>query len=126
MVESDAALLTRLRDLSLVDIDTLLAGTSDPQYSRLLSSYAADLVHAIDVARQRMNELLAAAAKGPDPLAVIDLPAQSRAQDSGREANLRAGKRLSDRAANCRALAILDDLAGQLLPKLLEVDRRRG
>jgi hypothetical protein len=121
---SDAALLTRLRDLALVDVDSLLAGAGDSQYRRLLTTFAADLQHALDAARARMAELLALVGAGPDPLAVVDLPAQRRAGDAGQEAGVRATTRLAERAIACRALAIFDDLTGQLLPKLLELDRR--
>ncbi len=124
--DSDAVLLIRLRDLALVNVDTLLAGASDEQYKRLLASYSADLCDALSAARTRMNHLLSVASKGPDPLSVVDLGPRARAQDAGVEAGERAAKRLSERAHACRALAVFDDLTGQLVPKLLEVDRRRG
>ena len=126
MGNTDAALLTRLRDLFLVDVDTLLSGTSDAHYRRLLATYTADLTQALGAARERMTELRAVATSGPDPLSIVDLTSQARAQEAGRDATARAADRLRDRAAACRALAVLDDVARELLPKLLEVDRRSG
>ena len=122
----DAALFGRLRDLSLVDVDALLAGAGAEHYGELLDSFAADLDHALGAARVRMAELTAAITAGPDPLGVVEMAPAVRAQDGGREAGERSIRRLRDRAAACRALAVFDDLIGQLLPKLFEVDRRRA
>jgi len=124
MADTDAALLTRLRDLSLVDVDALLAGASDSHYVRLLATYAEDLSSAIGAARQRMAVLVGAVADGPEPLAIVDTDPKARAQDAGREAGARAIERLRGRADACRQLAMLDDLTAALVAKLLEVDRR--
>lgn len=124
MADPDAALLTRLRDLSLVDVDALLAGAGDDQYTRLLAAYAEDLSSAIGAARRRIGELLATVNEGPDALAIVDTDSKARAQDAGREAAGRAIERLHRRAEACRQLAVLDDLTGSLVAKLLEVDRR--
>lgn len=121
----DAALFGRLRDLSLVDVDALLAGAEVQQYVELLDSFAADLDHALKMARTRMAELATTTA-GPDPLTVVDMAAAVRAQDGGREAGERATRRLAERAAARRTLAVYDDLTGQLLSRLFEVDRRRA
>ncbi len=126
MSTTDESLLTRLRDLSLVDIDTLLAGSSGPRYAELLCSYAEDMCDALLAARQRARELLEVAAGGPDPLNLLDAPYHKRARDGGREAAERVAARLNARAEACRALARIDDLTADLFPRLLEADRRRA
>ncbi len=120
----DESLLTRLRDLALVDLDALLAGVSGNQYAELLTTYAEDLCDALEVARTRARDLVGTAASGPDPMGLLDAPYHVRARDGGRPAAQRAAERLVTRAAACRALARIDDLASHLFPRLLEADRR--
>ena len=121
--DDDESLLTRLRDLALVDLDVLLDGVSGDDYARLLTSHGEDLEDALRQARTRAQALVAAIA-GPDPLLLVDAPAAARARDGGRESGERVARRLLDRAMACRALARFDDLAGKLVPRLLEADRR--
>ena len=99
--QGDEALLTRLRDLALVDIEALLAGASGEHYAELLTTYAEDLCHALEVARARARALVAAAG-GPDPMALLDAPYQIRARNGGRKAADRASERLTMRATACR------------------------
>lgn len=124
--ENDEALLTRLRDLSLVDLDALLAGVEGAQYAELLASHADQLCDALSAARKRSLELLEIASKGPDPLNLLDAPYHVRARDGGRDAARRVVTRLSARSEACRALARLDDLITCLFPRLFEADRRRA
>jgi hypothetical protein len=124
-MSDDEPLLTRLRDLSLVDLDTLLEGASGADYARLLTSHAEDLEDALRQARTRTQELVKTIA-GPDPLLVVDAPTSTRARDGSREAGERMESRLAARAHACRALARVDDLVGKLAPRLLEADRRRA
>jgi hypothetical protein len=121
----DELLLTRLRDLSLVDIDALLAGTTGDAYQQLLVTYAEDLEDALRGARARQLDLVKVVA-GTDPVSLVDAPYTTRAKDGGREAAERVTKRLAARAAAARALARIDDLVGALVPRLLEADRRRA
>jgi DNA-binding transcriptional regulator YbjK len=123
---SDEALLTRLRDLSLVDLDALLAGSSGARYGELLTTYAEDLSDALSAARARTRELASVAASGPDPMNLLDASYEARARDGGREHAERVVERLAARAEACRALARIDDLAAHLFPRLLEADRRRS
>lgn len=123
---SDQALLTRLRDLSLVDLDVLLSGASGERYAELLTSHAEQLAEALTAARERARELLTQATHGADPLNLLDAPYHSRARDGGREAAERVSQRLAVRAEACRALARIDDLVTHLFPHLLEADRRRA
>ncbi len=122
----DEQLMTRLRDLSLVDLDALLAGTAGQHYSDILTTYGDDLQDAVRCARARIKELLAEVAGGPDPLAMAEMAPETRARDGGRDLAARVGKRLEARASACRALARLDDLIGPLLERLFEADRRRA
>lgn len=125
-MEHDELLLTRLRDLSLVDVDALLVGSSGEHHARLLGAYADDLSDALRAARERCRELLQIIAAGPDPLHLVDASHQARARDGAREAGERVARRLATRAQACRALARLDDVTAQLFPLLLEADRRQA
>jgi hypothetical protein len=126
IADDDEVLLTRLRDLSLVELDALLAGSAGHQYAQLLASHAEDLCDALGAARERCRELLQAIAAGPDPLNLLDASHEVRARDRGREAGERMARRLAARAEACRTLARLDDFMAQLVPRLFEADRRRA
>jgi hypothetical protein len=121
----DDALIMRLRDLALVDLDALLAGTDGDTYAQLLVTHAEDLEDALRSARVRAGELTKLVA-GADPLILLDQTFSVRARDGGREAAERTARRLAARAAACRALARLDDLSAGLYPRLVEADRRRA
>ena len=114
-------LLTRLRDLGLVDVDALLAGSED---RGLLVAYRDDLVDALKVARERTKEL--AKHLAGDPLALLDGAPAVRARDGGREVAARAARQLERRAAACRTMARIDDLVARVYPRLFEADRRIG
>jgi hypothetical protein len=120
----DDALLTRLRDLALVDLDALLTGVGGDHYARLRVTHAEDLEDALREARRRGSELQRLVAG--DPLTLLDGSYAVRARDGGRDAAERAAKRLAVRAQAARALARLDDLTANLFPRLLEADRRRA
>jgi hypothetical protein len=115
-------LLTRLRDLGLVDLDALLAGTEDSR--GLLVAYRDDLVDALRVARERGKEL--AKHLAGDPLALLDGAPAVRARDGGREVAAKAARQLERRAAACRTMARIDDLVARVYPRLFEADRRIG
>ncbi len=121
----DDALIMRLRDLALVDLDALLAGTDGEAYTQLLLTHAEDLEDALRTARARAAELTKLVV-GADPLVLLDSGFATRARDGGREAAERTARRLAARAQACRALARLDDLAAGLYPRLVEADRRRA
>jgi len=121
---TDEPLLTRLRDLALVDLDALLLGAEGEHYQRLLTSYGEDLEDALRTARARAAELQKLVAA--DPLTLLDAPYTTRARDGGRDAADRAARRLTQRAQAARALARIDDLTCGLFARLLEADRRRA
>lgn len=121
----DEALVMRLRDLALVDVDALLAGVAGDAHAALLAAHAEDLEDALRAARSRAAELVKLITAG-DPLVLLDAGAPARARDGGRESAERVVRRLAARAAASRALARLDDLAAGLYPRLVDADRRRG
>ena len=122
---ADDRLLGRLRQLSLVELDALVAGASPERRAELCEAYAGDLADALGRARARMSELVATISKGPDPLALVGAPAATRAKSGATEASGRLAVRLDERAEACRDLARLDEACALLLPRLIEVDRRR-
>jgi hypothetical protein len=125
-VGEDDQLLARLRQLSLVELESLLAGATGARHVELLSAHADDLLDALAHARRRMLELGREVTGGPDPLAVLDAPQALRARGAASEGPGRLATRLAERAAACRDLARLDDAAALLLPRLFEIERRRA
>lgn len=117
----DEALSTRLRDLALVEIDTLIQGDRAPE---LVAAFADDVADALREARTRIAALRAQLG-GPDPLAVLDAATHQRASDAGAAGVDRIRRRIAAQAEAARALARLADLAAGLLAKLFEADRRR-
>ncbi len=124
-LDGDDLLLGRLRQLSLIDLDALTFGAAAEQRGELVAAYADDLADALVRARQRMGELVRSIASGPDPLQLASAPAEVRARGGAGEAASRLAARLADRAEACRQLARLDDACAVLLPKLVDVDKRR-
>jgi hypothetical protein len=122
----DERLLGRLRQLSLIDLDSLLAGTGGARHAELLAAHAEDLIDALGQARRRMNQLGHEIAAGPDPLAVLDATPALRARGAVSEGPGRLATRLAERAAACRDLARIEEAAALLLPRLFEIERRRG
>jgi hypothetical protein len=139
--DADELLSTRLRDLSLVDLDAFVAvgrGQAAPDRSiassageagardatALIAAYADDVADALREAKNRIAQLRGQLA-GPDPLGVVELAPRQRASADA-AAVARTRDRLLAQAETARALARLADLAGALAPKLFEADRRRA
>jgi hypothetical protein len=120
-LDADEALSARLRDLSLVEIDALGLGERAPE---LIAAFADDVADALREARTRITALRGQLG-GADPLSVLDVTTRQRASDAGAAGVERIRTRLSTQADASRALARLTDLAGNLIPKLFEADRRR-
>lgn len=118
--DPDEALSTRLRDLSLVELDALVAG----ERPGLVAAYADDVADALREARTRIAALRAQLG-GADPLGVLDASAGRRGSDAGLAGADRIRARLAAQAEAARALARLADLASALVPRLFEADRRR-
>jgi hypothetical protein len=123
--QEDDALLTRLRDLALVEPDALTSGLEDQAAAALLTAHAEDMADALATARRRIGELRAPMAAA-DPLALLDLPPAVKRRGDSREAAQRAADQLAARAASARLLARLDDLVAPLVPRYFAVERRRG
>lgn len=125
IVDGDDLLLGRLRQLGLIDLDALIFGAAAELRGELVAAYADDLADALVRARQRMGELVESIASGPDPLQLASAPADVRARGGAGEAAGRLAARLGDRADACRQLARLDEACALLLPRLVELDRKR-
>jgi hypothetical protein len=119
----DEMLSTRLRDLSLVDLDALIAGAGD-RAGALIAAFADDAADALREARTRIAALRGALG-GADPLNFLELQPRQRASDAGAAGAERARSRLEAQADSARSMARLADLAADLAPKLFEADRRR-
>lgn len=119
--DADEALSTRLRDLALVEIDTLIQGD---RAQEMAAAFADDVADALREARTRIAALRAQLG-GADPLAVLDAATHQRASDAGAAGVDRIRGRLAAQADAARALARLADLAAGLIAKLFEADRRR-
>jgi hypothetical protein len=117
----DEALSARLRDLALVEIDSLRVGEGA---QALVAAFADDVADALREARIRIAALRSQLG-GADPLAVLDVSTRQRASDAGAAGVDRIRARLAAQADASRAMARLTDLAGGLIPKLFEADRRR-
>jgi hypothetical protein len=119
--ELDEALSTRLRDLALVEIDALAIGD---QAQELVAAFADDVADALREARARIAALRSQLG-GADPLSVLDVTTRQRGSDAGAAGVDRIRTRLAAQADAARGLARLTDLAGGLIAKLFEADRRR-
>ncbi len=118
------ALSARLRDLALVELDALTAGTDGQAAAAIVGAYADDAADALREARTRIAELRAQIT-GPDPLNVLETTPRQRASDVAHAGAARVRERLLAQAEAGRALARLADLAAALVPKLFEAERRR-
>jgi len=119
--DADEALSPRLRDLELVEIDTLVQGD---RAQELVAAFADDVADALREARTRIAALRAQLG-GADPLSVLDAATHQRASDAGAAGVDRIRGRLAAQAEAARALARLADLAAGLIARLFEADRRR-
>lgn len=117
----DEALSARLRDLALVDLDALVLGADA---RAMVAAYADDLHNALREARARIAALRTQFG-GQDPLSVLDATVRQRASDAGAAGAARTRERLLAQAEAGRSLARLADLAGPLVVRLFEADRRR-
>jgi hypothetical protein len=122
-VSAREALLERLRDLSLVEVDTLIGRNQGRDAHELVATYVADLEDALTQARAAIREAHGTLAAGQDPLQLLDRPPDLRAR-GGEEAVRDSSSRIAGRAAARRELAQLEELVRAVLPRLLEADRR--
>ena len=125
ILDPDDLLLGRLRQLGLIDLEALTFGAAGELRGELVAAYADDLADALSRARARMAELVKSIAGGPDPLQLVSAPAEVRARGGAGEAASRLAARLGERADACRQLARLDEACALLLPRLVDVDKKR-
>jgi hypothetical protein len=121
-LDPDEALCTRLRDLALVDLESLVAGARSAQ--ELIAAYADDVADALREARTRIAALRAVQG-GPDPLLILDLQPRQRASDTAVSGAARTRQKLVENAVAARSVARLSEMAALLVGKLFEADRRR-
>jgi len=123
MTPATAELIARLRDLALVELDTLVGRLDEAAATELIGAYVADLEEALALARTLIRETHAAIGAGPDPLGLVDRTPEVRARggDGPIQESL---DRMRERAAARRELAQLEELVRGVLPRLLEADRR--
>ena len=113
-------LLARLRQLSLVRVDAVLAGTTGDERQALAAALVSDVEDALGEAHRRAQALVADLARGPGPLATPLTPARHRADPETRAA-WRA--RLALQAGQARDLQRLYAAAAAVLPVLEEASR---
>ena len=123
-VASDDQLLARLRDLVLVDIDALLAGVDAAEQAALVVAYAADLHEALRRAQDRFESLVAGTG-GRRAFAVVELSPAQRGEERAAELAARSQAGLATRAVELRMAACMAEPCGQLLPRLIDAERRR-
>lgn len=113
------ALLERLHELSLVDVDALAPGGD----IALIAAHVADLEDALGQARRILREEHAEIGAGADPLLLVEQSPERRV--AGGETALRdAEAKLVARAAARRDMARLEEMVVKVLPRLLLADRR--
>jgi hypothetical protein len=117
------ALLERLRDLALVDIDVLLAGRAGSDAVELGQAFVADVEQALGEARAVFRDQGAALVAAPDPLGLLDQSSRGRMR-GGEPALSESNRRFLERARIRRDLACLEDLCRDVVPRLLAADRR--
>ncbi len=123
---SDEQLIERLRELSLVETESLLAGVVEAEREAALAALVADLEHALEAARRRASELRRRLERAPDPLAAVDAPPAVRSAGGGSDFIHAAREAVRERTDACRELARLDSAALLVLPLLIEAERLRA
>jgi hypothetical protein len=116
-------LLERLRELALVDANTLVAGLSDEDAAPVIMAFVSDLEDALSEARMLIRDAHRDIGAGTDPLALLDFGPERRTR-AGADAIAEPLARLGQRAAARRELARLEELVQAVLPRLIEADRR--
>jgi hypothetical protein len=115
-------LLARLRQLSLIRLDAVIAGVGAADRDALAAALADDLEHALGEAHEHAARILAALGRGPGPLAVARSVARRSADPATRQ---RWRAQLASRARLARDLHRLWAAAAAVLPVLEDADRAR-
>jgi hypothetical protein len=115
-------LIERLRQLSLVRLETVVAGAAAEDRAELARAFADDLEDALGRAREGAEALLAALTRGPSPLAFAAAGGTARRSADPDQREMWS-RRLLERAAAARELSRLWSAAAALIPALDEADR---
>lgn len=115
-------LIARLRQLSLIEIDAVLAGAPPEERGELARALVDDLEDALGQARERAAELVAQVGRGPAPLAFAAAGSAARLGAAPEQPASWTGQ-LAARAAAARQLARLWAAAEAVVPRLLAADR---
>jgi hypothetical protein len=120
-IQFDEQLIARLRDLSIVNLQTLQRGAG-PDGPPLVALYAQDALAALVSASARVTELRAAMAKLDTGSALLT-NARARKSGEGRAAALRIANTLKQRAELARCAARIDEVSATLWPPMLAAER---
>lgn len=112
------SLLRRMRELAAVEVESI-APDGEPS---LIALFRDDILDALGEARRRRNELAKALASDPAP--VLEAPLSKRITAAPQA--VATADKWRARAADARLLARIDEVAGQLFPKLAALDGRLG
>lgn len=115
-------LLVRLRQLSLIRVDAVLAGAPPPERAALAEALAGDLEDALGQAHALAAEMVAELGRGPGPLATA-LARSSARRGAAPEVRERWRARLDRHARTARDLGRLWSAAAAVLPVLEDADR---
>jgi hypothetical protein len=116
------ALIERLRQLSLIRLETVVAGAAAEDRPELARAFADDLEDALGRAREGAEALLAAMSRGPSPLSFAGAGSAARCAADPEQREMWS-RRLLERAAAARELSRLWSAAAALIPALDEADR---
>ncbi len=123
-LDNEQFVLARLRDLALVELESLLVGTAGQERSELLATYIADLADALRRVRDLIHTLLEGTRQ--EPLRIVEHSSSERSGELGRASAIRSVQGLRDRASLLRRVAVLDELAACVLGKLIEAEHGSG
>lgn len=117
-------LIARLRELSLVRLEAVLAGVPRNERPELASAFANDLADALECARRVAAELIGRLGAGPGPLSFLDAGAEVR-RGAGPETEQTWVVALEDRAGVARDLGRIWSAAAKVVPVLAAAERAR-
>ncbi len=120
--DADADVLSRLGELALVQIDTLVAGAPGPVAAALVSAYIDDIRHTLGLVEARLCELTAEA--GPSPLTAVlrHMPGTHALPDVVERLDV-LGRGMRARARDFRTQARLCEASAPLFSRLIAAER---
>ena len=121
-LDQESYIVARLRDLALVDVESLCVGTHGKEREQLVAAYITDLEDALQRARRCVHNLLQDVQT--DLLHVLDLDSRTRVGEDGAKAVRRVQEQLRERATTFRQVMGMDEMITRVLTKLSEADRQ--